>query len=151
MTTANLKRRAVSPYARRLARERGIALEVLTGSGPGGRVVAADIVAFVPKMASVASGLQATALGTTIALKTIRELLLAFAASHTAFDLDDVVLRAAGCALDDVSGASALPGTPIAVEARLGADRRQLVFSDIRKGSLAPLRAPTRGHRRGAG
>ena len=42
-------RRAISPYARRLARERGIALDALPGSGPAGRVVAADILAHVAK------------------------------------------------------------------------------------------------------
>lgn len=39
-------RRASTPYARRLARERGIALAGVAGSGPNGRVVAADILAF---------------------------------------------------------------------------------------------------------
>jgi pyruvate dehydrogenase E2 component (dihydrolipoamide acetyltransferase) len=34
---------AVSPAARRLARERGVSLELLKGSGPGGRVVLADV------------------------------------------------------------------------------------------------------------
>jgi len=33
----------VSPLARRLAEQRGIALESLTGSGPGGRIVKADV------------------------------------------------------------------------------------------------------------
>src|SRR3954471_24548743 len=32
-----------SPLARRLAEQRGIALESLTGSGPGGRIVKADV------------------------------------------------------------------------------------------------------------
>ncbi len=32
-----------SPYARRVAAERGISLGALTGSGPGGRIVAADV------------------------------------------------------------------------------------------------------------
>ena len=40
---APLVRRPASPYARRLARERGVALETLAGSGPRGRVVAADV------------------------------------------------------------------------------------------------------------
>lgn len=37
------RRLPVSPYARRLAAERGVALDGLVGSGPGGRLVAADI------------------------------------------------------------------------------------------------------------
>ena len=35
-------RTLASPYARRLARERGVALGSLVGSGPNGRIVAAD-------------------------------------------------------------------------------------------------------------
>lgn len=37
-----------TPYARRLARERTIALDALRGSGPGGRILGRDVVAFVP-------------------------------------------------------------------------------------------------------
>ena len=45
--TAAAPRLSASPYARRLARERGVPLAGLAGSGPNGRVVAADVVAFV--------------------------------------------------------------------------------------------------------
>lgn len=38
-----IARRPASPYARRLARERGIPLSALSGSGPNGRIVAADV------------------------------------------------------------------------------------------------------------
>ena len=137
------RRLAVSPYARRLARERGIALEDLTGTGPGGRVVAADIVAFVPKAKAaprVAAGPQAAALATTISLATMRQLLSGFTTADTAFSLEDVALRAAGCALDDVAGATTLPGAPVALETKFGEARAQAVFADIRKGSLGPLR-----------
>ena len=41
-----------TPYARRLARERGLALAEIGGSGPHGRITAADILAFVPKHAA---------------------------------------------------------------------------------------------------
>ena len=136
-------RHAVSPYARRLAHERGIALEDLVGSGPAGRIVAADVAAFVPKRSAspaAASGPQASALGTTIRLSTIRLLLAGFAETETAFTLDDVALRAAGCALDDVATASSIGGAPVALETKFGDRRMQLVFPDIRKGSLGPLR-----------
>jgi pyruvate dehydrogenase E2 component (dihydrolipoamide acetyltransferase) len=33
----------VSPYARKLASEKGVSLAGLAGSGPGGRIVAADV------------------------------------------------------------------------------------------------------------
>src|ERR687888_544712 len=36
-----------SPVARRIARERGVDLEALAGSGPGGRIVKADVEAAV--------------------------------------------------------------------------------------------------------
>ena len=34
---------AISPYARKLAREKGIGLAALTGTGPGGRIIARDV------------------------------------------------------------------------------------------------------------
>ena len=42
-----------SPIARRLARERGIDLTLVTGTGPGGRVVEKDVVEYVPAEAAV--------------------------------------------------------------------------------------------------
>lgn len=137
--TALQPRRAASPYARRLARERGLALEVLKGSGPNGRIVAADIAAYAarPPAPAPVSGRQASALGTTVQLTTLLQLLAGFADADTPFMLEDVVLRAAGCALDDVPESNSLTGAPVALEQQAG----QLVFADIRKGSLAPLRA----------
>lgn len=41
-------RRFASPLARKLAKELGIGLEQLTGSGPGGRIVRRDVEAFEP-------------------------------------------------------------------------------------------------------
>lgn len=138
MTAAALQpRRASSPYARRLARERGLSLEVLKGTGPNGRIVAADIAAYAAPAPAAASGPQASALGTTIQLTTLLQLLAGFADADTPFTLEDVVLRAAGCALDDVPETSSLAGAPVALEQKTG----QLVFADIRKGSLGPLRA----------
>lgn len=139
-TTALEPRRAISPYARRLARERGLSLDVLKGTGPNGRIVAADIGAYVaaPPAAVVGvSGPQASALGATIQLETLIQLLAGFAEADTPFTLEDVVLRAAGCALDDVPETTSLTGAPVGLEHK----RAQLVFADIRKGSLAPLRA----------
>lgn len=135
--TALQPRRASSPYARRLARERGLSLDVLKGSGPNGRIIAADIAAYTTPAPAAASGPQASALGTTIQLATLLQLLAGFADADTPFTLEDVVLRAAGCALDDVPEASSLAGAPVALEQKTG----QLVFADIRKGSLGPLRA----------
>lgn len=144
MSGAPAARRRVSPYARKLARERGIGLDAVPGSGPLGRIVAADIVAFVPKPAAppvVSSGPQASALATSIDLTSLNAVLGQFAKAEAAFELDDVILRAAGCALDDVTGTTGLDGRPGALEVRLDGKPGQLVFRDIRKGSLAPLRA----------
>lgn len=41
-----------TPYARRLARERGIAVASIAGSGPNGRIVAIDLARFVPQAAA---------------------------------------------------------------------------------------------------
>ncbi len=134
----------VSPYARRLARDRGIALTQLSGSGPGGRIVAADIVAFVPRVErpepprGVAA---ASALAAKVDLARLSQVLDQFGDRETQFDLEDVLLRAAGCALDDVPEAASLEGSPVALEVRLDGRAGQVVLADIRKASLAPLRA----------
>lgn len=139
MTVAAEVRRPASPFARRLAREHGLSLAALTGSGPNNRIVAADIAAFIarPNVAPTPAGAQASVLGTTIQLATMTQLLGAFTAAETPFTMEDVALRAAGCALDDVPEASQIPGAPMALETAPG----QIVLADIRKGSLAPLRA----------
>lgn len=135
-------RRAISPYARRLARERGIAIDELSGSGPSGRIVAADIVALVPKAAPVhapnpAVRPQPSALGATIVLAKLREVLDAFGQTDMPFALEDAVLRAAGNALGDLPEGDLRSGAPVALEH----ERRQLVFADISKGSLGPARS----------
>lgn len=105
-------RRAVSPYARRLARERGLVLANVTGSGPGGRVVAADVMGFqpvevanVPDRPSVPAA-QAPAqtrlpevLAATADLGALAALLATFEAAGRAVELEDVALRAAALAL----------------------------------------------------
>lgn len=139
-STVRAPRIAASPYARRLARERGIALDRLPGSGPGGRIVAADL-AHARVMPAVAEApvatLRLSALATSIQLATMFQLLGGFAATETAFTLEDVALRAVGCALDDVPDASRLEGAPVALET----NGQQRVFDHIRKNSLGPLRA----------
>lgn len=135
-------RRTISPYARKLARARGIELGALRGSGPAGRIVAVDVEAFVrtPPGAPdvpVQTVAPVSALAATIGLRAARSTLEGFAGSGTAFDLEDLVLRAVGCALDDVPGVTELEGAPVALEVRPA----QLVFDHIRRGSLAPLRA----------
>jgi pyruvate dehydrogenase E2 component (dihydrolipoamide acetyltransferase) len=55
------ERVVASPIARRLARERGLALESLAGSGPGGRIVEADVLAAAASGAVVAAAEPAAA------------------------------------------------------------------------------------------
>ncbi len=132
-TIARATRRAISPYARRLARDRAVPLSALRGSGPAGRIVAADVIAFAAKPdVSPVAIVQTSAFGTTIHLAAVRSLLETFASAGSPFDLDDVVLRAAGCALDDIASRDA-----VALETSAG----QIVFAHIRKSSLAPQRA----------
>ena len=52
-----------SPYARRLAREAGIPLEAFQGSGPGGRVVAADVEKGIASGMTAASGAAGASAG----------------------------------------------------------------------------------------
>ncbi|HEV8629112.1 MAG TPA: dihydrolipoamide acetyltransferase family protein [Thermoanaerobaculia bacterium] len=52
--TAEYARVKASPAARRLAAERGVDLAALAGSGPGGRVVEADVLAAAPRAAAAA-------------------------------------------------------------------------------------------------
>lgn len=49
-----------SPLARRLARESGVELSQLSGSGPGGRIVKADVTAAVPQAPRPARGNKGT-------------------------------------------------------------------------------------------
>jgi len=44
------KRVIASPRARKLAREKGVDLALVTGSGPGGRIVEGDVVAYLKEM-----------------------------------------------------------------------------------------------------
>ncbi|MCX5514267.1 hypothetical protein C3941_14425 [Kaistia algarum] len=104
-------RKAASPYARRLARERGIALAELSGSGPNGRIVAADVplqaVAVsrpgpVPAPAIVADRVPSSAMpralgafSASIVLTPLRDLI---AASGTDVPLDAFLAKAAASA-----------------------------------------------------
>lgn len=114
--SAAASRRAASPYARRLARERGITLAELAGAGPRGRIVAADIPlerlvapepavpAVVPALAAAAPAVPAPApaavvaraygaFATNLALGPLRELV---AAAGIDVPLHAFLARAAG-------------------------------------------------------
>ena len=60
-----------SPIARRLARERGVDLAALTGSGPGGRIVEADVLA--AEEAATAAAIAGRILASPLARRLARE------------------------------------------------------------------------------
>lgn len=101
-------RRAASPYARRLARERQVTLEAVRGSGPLGRIVAADVLAWVPAVepepAAVPTPAPAAkpiaAFAVSIDLSRLREFMAQADAAEIALTLEDIALRAARRALD---------------------------------------------------
>lgn len=111
-------RQFASPYARKLAGERGIALVDLRGSGPVGRIVAADVLAFVkppaaseppPSLAQFdaapavvpAPSVAVAALATEIGLTELQNLVEQFAAASLPASVDAFVLRAAARNLAD--------------------------------------------------
>ena len=57
----------VSPIARRLARERGIDLTLVNGSGPGGRIVEKDVLDFAPVQASAEGQVRASPIARRLA------------------------------------------------------------------------------------
>lgn len=102
-----------SPYARKLARERGIALVDLAGSGPSGRIVAADVLGFarpvsvgdepppspIPEVPEVLSQIAPSAVKAALAVSidfgALRQLADQFETARMALPIDAVLLRAA--------------------------------------------------------
>ncbi|WP_296747426.1 E3 binding domain-containing protein [Mesorhizobium sp.] len=143
VAVAQRRRLAASPYARRLARERSLPLEALHGSGPGGRILAADVIGFVPAAGPVeqtvnshrtVSAPRIAAFATSIALGALRDLQEALKSAGKTLDLDDMLLRAAGRAIAEAGRSSEgaialeLPG-------------RQMVVAAVPEMPLASLRA----------
>lgn len=147
MAIGQTRRLAVSPYARRLARDRGLPLEALRGSGPDGRILAADVLGFVPVVApenapdaaaAVAVPIAApriAAFATSLALGALRDLLAALANTGKTFDIDDILLRAVARAFAE-NPAKGL-GAPVALEL----DGRQMVLATDPEAPMTSLRA----------
>ncbi|MBN9218663.1 MAG: E3 binding domain-containing protein [Mesorhizobium sp.] len=151
---AQARRLAVSPYARRLARERALPLEILRGSGPHGRILAADVLGFasaavpaiVPEAAvspepvtppaPATAPIRIASFATSIALGPLKDLLKALETSGHAFDIEDVLLRAAGRASAQVPDVGAGNG-PVALELA----GRQAVFVTVPEMPMLSLRA----------
>tara|TARA_R110002126_G_scaffold291674_1_gene455150 strand:- start:29257 stop:29955 length:699 start_codon:yes stop_codon:yes gene_type:complete len=142
MSVAKAGRVIASPYARRLAGERSIALEALSGSGPAGRIVAADILSFVaPPTSSMvaAQNVAPCAIAATIGLENVYELLSQLCAAGGSFELVDLALRAAECARAEVFAGRANLHEGVALEIGLSKARRQRVFANATGMSLTQL------------
>ncbi|MER8810856.1 E3 binding domain-containing protein [Mesorhizobium australicum] len=151
IAVSQARRLAASPYARRLARERALPLETLRGSGPDGRILAADVLGFVsivaaplnspdhvaPAAAPSPAAPRVAAFGTSVALDALREVLAALESAGSTFSIEDILLRAAGRAFAEnpeiASGAEAA----VALEST----GRQVVFATSPEMSLTSLRA----------
>lgn len=103
--TAN-PRRPVSPYARRLAGERDIALDDLRGSGPRGRITAVDVLAYqapvahdLPVALAHERILQSFAFSAVVSLTAMFRLAVDAARVGLTLEIEDAALRAARMAL----------------------------------------------------
>lgn len=139
-------RRAVSPYARRLANERGVRLAEVTGSGPGGRVVGFDILsapaanaaptAPVPDPTTAAAPAPVAALGATAQLDRLNDLLALVMAAGGNVTREDAILRAVALAL-----AAHSKGGPATNEAiSLETDAGGIVLADIKTLAVGAIR-----------
>jgi len=110
LDTPDASRRVIaSPYARRLARERGMTLAALAGSGPRGRIVAADLEGAVPvaeaPLAPALAALEApisampAAVTGSVSLDALVDLIGRISASGRLVTVEDAVLRATALAL----------------------------------------------------
>jgi pyruvate/2-oxoglutarate dehydrogenase complex dihydrolipoamide acyltransferase (E2) component len=146
MAVAQTQRLAVSPYARRLARERALPLETLRGSGPGGRILAADVLGFVPAAAPVnlpdvvapfVAAPRIAAFAASVALTALRDLLATLESTGKAFEIDDVLLRAAGRVCGEIPDSAKVDDAPVALELA----GRQAVFATVPEMPLTSLHA----------
>jgi pyruvate dehydrogenase E2 component (dihydrolipoamide acetyltransferase) len=118
---------AASPAARRLAKELGVDIDALAGSGPAGRVIEADVLAAkaMPPMPSLAA--------------SAREVLASPLARRLAEQLGVDLAKIAGTGpggritKEDVEAATAAPATPKATHAPAGVPEAQA-------GEVVPMR-----------
>lgn len=149
IAVAQTRRLAVSPYARRLARERALPLEVLRGSGPGGRILAVDVLGFVPVAVPVSPTVAAApaapsvaapriaAFAASIALGALKDLLAVLESAGKTFDIDDILLRGAGRACAEIPAVAEVADSSVALELA----GRQVVFTTVPEMPLTSLRA----------
>ncbi len=109
-----------TPYARRLARERGIAITAFAGTGPNGRVTGDDVMHFVPlpersPLASAESSPRTMAMPAALAagvdLTAVRNLLRDLVDAAPGIEIVDVCLKATTTALRLTPGFGVIAGT----------------------------------------
>lgn len=162
--TEALVRFSASPYARRLAMARSIPLGLLTGTGPFGRIVAADVIAFTtipvaapaepvapqtevrPQEARTQPASARSAFSSAISSGALDDLIANADTAGVPLELEDIALRAAAHAMA-IAGLAGANG--IAFES--GA-RRIFVDTDLRlsvghhrKARLAALEGTSEG------
>jgi pyruvate dehydrogenase E2 component (dihydrolipoamide acetyltransferase) len=135
VAASSMNRFAASPYARRLARDRMVDLADLTGSGPDGRIVAADVPAHPATTALPSHGMPDAApsprqlrsfsptltrsqlsssapavmsFSATVSLEELNQLIADAARAGLEISIEDAALRAARVALAGMSGGIAM-------------------------------------------
>ena len=155
----HVRRIIASPYAKRLARERGLDLASLLGSGPNGRIVAADLPDEPAPAASVSTEADATeSLGQTAApiaqpaafavsldLRPAAGLLQELGDAGLVFDMDDIVLRAVTRSFGAAFGEDASLTLEVAGTRRQMADAQCLTLSALREFRLREPHDNARG------
>lgn len=128
------RRHRASPYARKLARARGLSLDLVTGTGPLGRITAADILSAPAPVAAAPSPPAAapqqavlrapSAFAARIDLAPLRDFIARAASAGLVLSLQDIALRAAAWALVALD----LPETAGAGALTLEQDGRQILL-----------------------
>ena len=105
-----------SPIARRLAREQGVDLAAVTGSGPGGRIVESDVLAAAEAAAAVAAVLAAPSgvLASPLARRLAREQGLDIALITGSGPGGRIVEADILAAVQDQAGSAAAPASSVA-------------------------------------
>lgn len=124
-----------TPRARKLARERGISLAQTRGSGPRGRIIAADIgsVAEAPQRPDRSS--RIAAVGMIFDPTPIATLRATLARAGLNIDLEDVIIRAVSAALTAAREAGDAPIIGLSVRS----DGRDLRLDDAATMSLSAI------------
>lgn len=120
MATAVSTRIIASPYARRLARERGVPLAGITGTGPNARIVARDIPAVATQTGSAASALT-THRAPALSTETPPAARATSAVADTHYDLIAPSARQATAARRLAQGKQETPHFYLALEADVSA------------------------------